>query len=121
MGKGQPEFLDAKAKGTPANKEDHLGEKWLPRWPIFLNRCPDDCDANASTSVELWSSAGRTHDRICAEPRNNACRRDLRGRPSCGSHGGPDHRHGLARCLLEALGRPWLPLVRQGQRPKATS
>jgi hypothetical protein len=72
----------------------------------FVNRGPDDCDANSSSSSAHCGAASGTHDNSCAVPPSNACRRGLRGRPSYGNHGGPDHRLGPVRWPLETWGGP---------------
>jgi hypothetical protein len=74
--------------------------------PAFANRGPDDCGANSNSAVALCGAACGTHDRSGVLPPGNACRRGPRGRPSCGNHGGPDHRFAPGRCLLEVEDEP---------------
>ena len=71
----------------------------------FVNRCLDDCGANSSSAAALCSAAYCTHDKSCAAPPGNAGRRDLRDRPSCGSHGGPDHKIESARSVPAVVGQ----------------
>jgi hypothetical protein len=72
----------------------------------LASRGPDDCGANSSSGAARCGAACGTHDTSGVVPLGNACRRDPRGRPSCGNHGGPDHRFAPGRCLLELWDGP---------------
>ena len=74
--------------------------------PTFANRDSDGCGANSSSGAACCGAAYGTHDTSCVVPLGNARRHGPRGRPSCGSHGGPDHRFAPGRCLLEVWDGP---------------
>jgi hypothetical protein len=77
----------------------------LQRYAL-VNRGLDDCGASSSNASGICCSACRIHDNSCAVPPGTACKRGLRCRSSCGSHGGSDHKLGSALSHLEAGERP---------------
>lgn len=95
--------------GLRARRDDRLFRSMPP-----LNRDLDGRGASSSNSFGVCGSVCRIRDRTRAVLLSSRGRRDLRGHPNCGSHGGLNRRPGFERpaawqpprCVRLAPGQP---------------